>query len=68
MLAVLVFAGLYLLDWPSVKTSKKPIRWAYFVLLGLFLIWNTLAVSWSAWPNPNDVIQLVFGWIDRMVE
>lgn len=68
MLAVLVFAGLYLLDWSSVKTSKKAIRRAYFILLGLFLVWNTLAVSWSAWPNPNDVIQLVFGWADHMIK
>ncbi|MGN7412142.1 hypothetical protein [Paenibacillus sp. SAF-068] len=67
MLAVIVFAGLYLLDWASVKTSKKTIRRTYFILLGLFLVWNTLAVSWSAWPNPNDVIQWVFGWADPMI-
>lgn len=67
MIAVIIFAGLYLLDWSSVKTSKKAIRLAYFILLGLFLVWNTLAVSWSAWPNPNDIIQWVFGWADPMI-
>ncbi|MEK4663844.1 hypothetical protein MHH93_18315 [Priestia sp. FSL H7-0729] len=67
MIAVIVFAGLYLLDWSSVKTSKKAIRRTYFILLGLFLVWNTLAVSWSAWPNPNDVIQWAFGWADPMI-
>ncbi|WFR61901.1 hypothetical protein P9222_26815 [Paenibacillus amylolyticus] len=67
MIAVIVFAGLYLLDWSSVKTSKKAIRRTYFILLGLFLVWNTLAVSWSAWPNPNDIIQWVFGWADPMI-
>jgi len=68
LLAVLVFAGLYLLDWPSVKASKKTIRRAYFLLLGLFLVWNTLAVCWSEWPNPNDVIQWLFGWANHMIK
>ncbi|MCG7377028.1 hypothetical protein MH215_08470 [Paenibacillus sp. ACRSA] len=67
MIAVLLFAGLYLSDYASVKTSKKTIRRSYFILLALFIVWNTLAVSWSAWPNPNDIIQLIFGWIDPMI-
>ncbi|WP_337032297.1 hypothetical protein [Paenibacillus illinoisensis] len=66
MIIVLLFAGLYLLDWSSVRSSKKTMKRGYFILLFLYLVWNTLAVSWPGWPNPNDAIRLVFGWADRI--
>ncbi|WP_413377337.1 hypothetical protein [Paenibacillus taichungensis] len=66
MIAVVLFAVLYILEWPMIKSSKKGMKRTYFVLLGIFLLWNTLAVSVPSWPNPNDVIRLVFGWADRL--
>lgn len=66
MIAVVLFAVLYILEWPMIKSSKKGMKRAYFILLGLFLLWNTLAVSVPGWPNPNDVIRLLFGWADRL--
>ncbi|MGF9695469.1 MULTISPECIES: hypothetical protein [Paenibacillus] len=68
MIAVLLFAGLYLMDWSSIRSSKKTIKRVYFVLLLFYLVWNTLAVSWSGWPDPNDMIQFVFGWADRITQ
>lgn len=67
MFAVLLFAGLYLLDWPTVKTSKKSIKRSYFAVLTLFLAWNTLALTWPTWPNPNQVLLLLFGWVDHLM-
>ncbi|MCG7382655.1 hypothetical protein [Paenibacillus sp. ACRRY] len=66
MIAVLLFAGLYLMDWSFFRSSKKTIRYGYFILLIFYLTWNTLAVSWPGWPNPNDMINLVFGWADQI--
>ncbi|WP_336779573.1 hypothetical protein [Paenibacillus illinoisensis] len=66
MIAVLLFAGLYFLDWSSIRSSNKKMKAGYFVLLFCYLIWNTLAVSWPGWPTPNDMILQVFGWADRI--
>ncbi|MGC5771360.1 hypothetical protein [Paenibacillus pabuli] len=66
MVAVVLFTVLYILEWPMIKSSKKGIKRAYFILLGIFLVWNIPAVSVPGWPNPNDIIRLLFGWVDPL--
>ncbi|MFS0728065.1 hypothetical protein [Paenibacillus sp. 1P07SE] len=69
MLIVLFFAALTLLiDLPEVrKVQQRKAGWFAAVAAGL-LIWNCLAVELPWWPNPNDILLAMFGWVDRLLK
>ncbi|WP_159882018.1 hypothetical protein [Paenibacillus puerhi] len=70
MLVILVFAGLALLEWSKLKRLKKvkfSERIVFGLVLGVYVIWNGLALTVTWWPNPQTLILYVFGWVDRWV-
>lgn len=68
MLTIVAFIALALmLDLASIKRNQPQKKaWFWTLSVGL-LIWNSLAVQISWWPSPNEVFQLMFGWVDQLL-
>lgn len=68
MIIIIVFISLAVLfDVPDVRANqsgKLPLFWT--LTMGL-LIWNSLAVSFPWWPDPNDAFKFMFGWVDQLI-
>ena len=68
MMLIVIFVALaLLLDLRNVRDNQPKKLPLFWVLAISSLVWNSLAVSVSWWPDPNDVFTFLFGWVDKLI-
>ncbi|NMO95978.1 hypothetical protein [Paenibacillus lemnae] len=69
----LIFCSLAVVDWfllrkeqPTKEKKRKVYRILWFIVP--MIAWNAGASHIYGWPNPFDVIELMLGWSNSLLE
>ncbi|KOP66929.1 hypothetical protein AMS62_18050 [Bacillus sp. FJAT-18019] len=63
----LLFLVYSLVEWYMAKKKTRASRekWTMLILIILLSAWNLFAVVNHRWITPNQLILLLFGWMDQ---